>query len=192
MATMATFYARSVKELQLYLQERGVPISNIRKAELVDLCEAATELDIEIDPDGLLEDREEVIRSKLLTPTGLTLTNPCLVNQNISVQNLPPVGIFDIYNYLIRHESHTHASLRDYQKMEGYGMFKDGHVQDIKSVQFDDAPGYFAIISKVKPRTKEKDPVTKLKFYTAWVVLTNSIEFSTGSVYSAYCCCKGG
>ena len=35
------------------------------KASLVELCEGAKSLDIEIDPDGLIENRGEVISKKL-------------------------------------------------------------------------------------------------------------------------------
>ena len=41
----------------------------------MELCEAAEELGIDIDPDGLVEDREEIISSKLtLARSGETLS----------------------------------------------------------------------------------------------------------------------
>ena len=46
------------------------------KKELVELCEAANETWIEVDPDGLLENREEVIKKKLVTPDNTVLQNP--------------------------------------------------------------------------------------------------------------------
>ena len=40
----ANFNRKSVKELQKYLKERGVTFSDLRKAELVEICEAADRL----------------------------------------------------------------------------------------------------------------------------------------------------
>jgi uncharacterized protein YunC (DUF1805 family) len=50
----ANFERKSVKELQNYLKDRGVTCSDLRKAELVEICEAADRLGIDVDPDGLL------------------------------------------------------------------------------------------------------------------------------------------
>ena len=58
---MATnIFSNFLKVLQQYLRARGVVISNQRKLDLVRLCEAAEEIGIEVDHDGLLEDREEI------------------------------------------------------------------------------------------------------------------------------------
>jgi uncharacterized protein YunC (DUF1805 family) len=64
----ANFNRKSAKELQKYLKERGVTFSDLRKAELVEICEAADRLGIDVYPDGLLEDREDILREKLLIP----------------------------------------------------------------------------------------------------------------------------
>ena len=51
------------------------------KNELVELCKAANETGIEVDPYGLLENREEVIhKKKLVTPDKTVLQNPELCN----------------------------------------------------------------------------------------------------------------
>ena len=52
------FWRKSVKELQKYLKDRGVIFSDMRKTELLEICQAAERLGIEVDPDGILEDRE--------------------------------------------------------------------------------------------------------------------------------------
>ena len=110
---MANFLRiKSVKQLQQILRDRGVPFANHNKAVLVDLCQAALELNIPLDPDGIFEDRESVISSKLTTPTNIILTNPQLIldyTHNLSV--LPALSIFDIYNYLLQsHVQHHHGS----------------------------------------------------------------------------------
>ena len=48
----ANFSRKSVKELQKYLKERSVTFSDLWKAELVEICEAADRLGIDVDPDG--------------------------------------------------------------------------------------------------------------------------------------------
>ena len=53
--------SKSVKELQGYLKKRGVSYDSLRKPALLELCESAEKLGIDVDPDGLLEDRTEVV-----------------------------------------------------------------------------------------------------------------------------------
>ena len=72
----ANFSRKSVKELQKYLKDRGVTFSDLWKTELVEICETADRLGIDVVPDGLLEDREDILREKLLIPEGLMLSNP--------------------------------------------------------------------------------------------------------------------
>ena len=60
-----TFSSHSGQELQNFLIFRGVLITWQRKLDLVRLYQAAHNISIEIDPDGFLEDRGEVIGEKL-------------------------------------------------------------------------------------------------------------------------------
>ena len=41
-------------------------VSGSKKAALVELCEAVHEMNIGVDPDGLVEDHAEIIQEKLL------------------------------------------------------------------------------------------------------------------------------
>ena len=95
----------------------------------MELCEAAEELGIDIDPGGLVEDWEEIISSKLtLARSAETLSLPTfLENYTKNIAILPQVNIFDIYNYLISFSDYEHASFHDFTKMEGYTMAKDGY-----------------------------------------------------------------
>ena len=72
---MASWTSKSVKELQSFLRNRGVAFSSYLKAGLVELCEVAEELGIDIDPDGLVEDREEII---IPPATKFILDSACL------------------------------------------------------------------------------------------------------------------
>ncbi|XP_053398661.1 uncharacterized protein LOC128556868 [Mercenaria mercenaria] len=78
---------------------------------------------------------------------------------------------------------------RHYHKLEGYTMQPDGYVLDVTCVDYSN--GYIALKSHVKPRTCDKDPVSKLSFYSSWIIVKND-ERSTSCVLSAYCSCRGG
>ncbi len=181
-----------VTELQQILKDRGVSLAeNPRKASLVELCEAALKLNIEVDPDGLLEDREHVISSKLMKENGTFLPNPGTLAKVNDISGLPLVSIIDIYNYLAQCHFYTNESLRDYKRMEGYTMAIDGCVENIETCRMVGHEGYHVMYGHVKPRTRAVDPVTKLKYYSNWVILLESKTRNT-SIYSAYCVCKGG
>ena len=90
-----TFSSRSVQELQNFLKLRGVLITGQRKLDLVRLCQAAQEISIEIDPDGFLEEREEVIGGKhatvltvidiFLHSSFLKFNSPCGLYINLDI-----------------------------------------------------------------------------------------------------------
>ena len=74
-----TFASKSVKDLQTYLKHRGVCTSRLVKQSLVNLCLIASEIGLEVDPDGLVEDRHSVIIAKLSTHAGSLLQHPSQV-----------------------------------------------------------------------------------------------------------------
>lgn len=188
---LINFKSQSVKQLQEYLKSRGVTNSGMRKADLTELCHLAREVGIEVDPDGLLEDRDEVIQEKLTTDSGAVLENPFTINKVTNNLNiLPSLGIFDMFNYLSQCTDFTHSNLREYQNLEGYGMAVDGHVLEIRCHKYASESQYTVVIAKVKPRTKEKDPISKLSFYRTWILFSLSAEKCC--ITSAYCTCKGG
>ena len=191
---MDLFSKKSVKALQAYLKERAVVTAGYLKAGLVELCAAAHELGIEIDPDGLVEDRHEVIQDKLKTNFGELMLPTLLTDYSAELWILPRISIFDIYSYLIRFSDHDHgydhASFRDIQKMEAFSMAKDGYVRESTICQYKEHHrDFFAVQSKVKPRTQERDPLTKLKTYSVWIIIQADTE---AMVHSALCMCKGG
>ena len=99
----------TVTQLQSFLKERGVIVASLRKAELHDLCEAAIEIGIQFDPDGLNEDRDCVLNEKLLLKDKGFMTNPALLEGDNDLSILPPVNIVDIYSYLSHFSHFTHA-----------------------------------------------------------------------------------
>ena len=56
--------------------------------------------------------------------------------------------------------------------MEAYGLFEDGNVMNIECCALNQDK--FAKKSNVKPRTNEVHPVTKLKYYKCWTVLSKT------------------
>jgi len=183
----ACFGTKSVKVLQRYLKDRGVIFGDQRKPALVELCELAAEVGIEIDPDRLVEDRQDVINRKLCF-VDVCLTSPNKLSGISNISCVPVLSIFDIYNYLLGFSDYNHSTLRSYHQMEGYTMFKDGYVTNIQAVPYTNTE-YVAVKACVKPRTNDRDPVTKLSHYSCWIVLRSSSE---SSIQSAYCTCKGG
>jgi len=181
---------KTVKELECFLIARGVSVGGQKKASLIELCKSAHQLGIEIDPDGMTEDIQGVVKDKLRIDDNTFLLNPVLLtNYSNDVAVVPRLNIFDIYNYLIAFADYDEATFRDYNKMEAYTMQKDGYVIDIKFEKYEMHQDFVALRSQVKPRTREKDPITKLPYYNVWIILRNS---GSQRVFSALCSCKGG
>ena len=155
---------------------------------MVELCETAYDLKIEVDPDGIIEDREDVIKEKL-DLDGQHLTNPSLLQGYTSdISCVPRVSIIDMYNYFVPFSDYDDATFRDYHRMEGYTLKKDGYVLDLTAAAYPDSNSVCAVRSKVRPRTRDKDPVTKLPYYNVWIILKKD----GNRIFSAYCTCKGG
>lgn len=55
------------------------------KVNLIELCVKAAELGIQVDPDGLLEDRDIVINEKVTTPTGIVLEHPDKIKTSLDL-----------------------------------------------------------------------------------------------------------
>lgn len=179
----------TTSELQKYLRERGVPCANIRKAELQELCNLAGEIGLQVDPEACVEDREEVIGSKLID--GETrLTNPGQLIGSANISILPVFSVFDICSYLMSKDIAL-TSIRDYRRSEAYSLMQDGYVQDIAALELN-VHGYFAIKASVKPRTRAQDPVSGRPVYLSWVIITDVETDSRSRILSAFCTCKGG
>ena len=102
-----------------------------------------------------------------------------------------PIETFDIFTYLNSLEGYSKKDIREISRMEGPSLTKDGYVLDLKFGKYTQAqnPSWYAVLGKVKPREREKDPVSGLKFYWAWIILCSDDECR---IFSASCWCKGG
>ncbi|GFR67197.1 hypothetical protein ElyMa_003699800 [Elysia marginata] len=168
----------------------GVVVAGLKKEELADLCAKAKLLDLEFDPDGLVEDRQEVIASKL-KDGDTELSNPALlIDSSPDISCLPNFRVLDVFSYLMLNKF-SHGFLREHTKSEGYSLMKDGFVNNVEVAPFQE-PGYLALRGSVKPRTREKDPVSGASSYFPWVVLTTLQTDARSCILSAFYTCKGG
>ncbi|XP_070186554.1 uncharacterized protein [Littorina saxatilis] len=176
-----------VSDLQKYLRDRGVCFGTSKKHEL---CRLAKEVGLQTDPDGYIEDREEVIGSKLVDGS-VTLTNPGLIDGSDNLSILPAFSVFDICSYLLS-KNVPLTSIRDYRRSEAFSLMQDGYVTRVETVQIPNVQGYFALKAAVKPRTRDKDPVSGKAFYYTWAIITDVGTDNRSRIFSAFCSCKGG
>ena len=118
---------------------RGVVVSGQRRLELAELCEIARELNLQVDPDNLIEDRSDVIAQKL-KDGDTSLSNPALATGTQDLSVLPYFNFMDVFLYLLTNNSRF-SLIRDYQKSEGYLLMTDGFVKHFSSCLFGFANG---------------------------------------------------
>ena len=93
---------------------------------------------VEVDSDGLLEDRAEILRDKLHFPDATVLLQPETISTDNYLNILPPFGIFDFTPISKEHMNITMHHYNIIIKWGGgrrggggggrYGMFKDRYV----------------------------------------------------------------
>ena len=78
--------------------------------------------------------------------------------------------------------------LASWRSFDEYSLFQEGHVQYLGLKTFNDLHNstFTVIVAKVLPTLKEKTSEGE-KHYRLWFILDPN-----GSVYSAFCRCKGG
>lgn len=148
---------------------------------------------MQVDPDGLKEDVRSCIREKLAVSEQDCLPNPDLVTCSCSgFAILPKISIFDLYNYLVRFsDQYSHSKLKNYKNTDGYKLFLDGYVISLSCGQYDNPHDNFYVVrSRVKPKTREKDPITQRPYYQTWMILQGQSQETC--VKCGFCSCKGG
>ncbi|GFO12237.1 hypothetical protein PoB_003874200 [Plakobranchus ocellatus] len=215
---MANFDNKNVSWLKHFLQERGVVVAQQRKKDLTNLCQSADRLGIEIDPNGLLECKSATVKKKLeiapirsiyrSTTTSCdggvsdsvsgskdngnvgspsTLPISTMMPSSYNFSGMPDISHFDILFYLS--QSVGASGVRQFKQMEGYQMFNDGFVVDLKCSAYKNTL-FTALIAHEKPRTNSKDPTSVLPYYLSWIILHGADD--RDRIFSAYCCCRGG
>ena len=110
---------KTVAQLTAYLRERGISCAKNNKAALEELVAAARQLDLEVDPDGILEDREPVIREKLSPFSDKpSLASPETLDCESDLSQIPNLSTIDIFVYLQNRNVSAYAGLREHKKTE--------------------------------------------------------------------------
>ena len=68
-------------------------------------------------------------------------------------------------------------------------MFVERCVQFVSSGIFPETGKHCFVIAHVKPRTHDKDPISKFPYYKLWIIFEKHDVHT--SIYSANCTCKG-
>ena len=113
---------------------------------------------LEIDPDGLHEDRAEILSKKIVLG-DVTLECPTLLtNYTNNITIILLLSICDLCNYIMSSDTYTLATFQSVEKMEGYTMAIDGFVLDMEFTSYTDTPEFMVLKSKVKPGHRRRTP----------------------------------
>ncbi|XP_062580916.1 uncharacterized protein LOC134242809 [Saccostrea cucullata] len=176
------FTSLKVVELQDILRGKGISVSNVKRENLVKLCEAVVKLNLPDDPD-MCADHPVSIYDIL----GKFSDDPFKI-QGLSndLTKLPTFSLYDVFNYLLyKTANYDQRKLKAYKSCEDYRLFFDGYVEKLEMKELEDGDNYL-IKSCVKPTQKDRTYLNKTA-YDVWVVMCKS-----GSVNCAYCTCIGG
>ena len=146
------------------------------------MCRDAKRVDLQFDSDGIKDNRQKALSKQLQTNDGIKLKLSFLCQTSNDLGIIPQLSIFDLYNKLRGFSDFDNESMRKFENIEGHHMFRDGHVNHIEFGLFDNTKEYCFVVSHVKPRTNEKDPISKLLYYKLWIIfnkngLENSVFF---------------
>ena len=147
-------------------------------------------MDIPTDPDFENESIDECLSRRLTLPAGQKILGPFqMASLSNDFSQLPPFGLMDMFNHLIMSKTdYDKSKLSSWCSFEEYNLCTNGHVLSlgVNSTEGLDGSTFFVFVAGVIPTQKEKTREGN-KLYRLWFLLD-----STGSVYSAFCRCKGG
>ena len=179
-----------VKELKDYIQQRGVPVSTYKKPDLVLLAQSLHQMNASVDPDYREDCIEHCLDEHLTLPAGKRVPDPFkMSNVSSDFSSLPTFGLMDIFNHLIMSKTeYDKDMLASWRSFDEYTLFKNGHVRSLQhKIIFDnDDSKFHVILGQVIPTQKEKTQEGD-RVYKLWFILKPN-----GSIYSAFCRCKGG
>ncbi len=184
------FESMKVEELKTYIRERGVPVSKYKKNDLIMLAKSLHEMGAMTDPDFEKDSIECCLNERLTLPAGKKVPDPfCMKNMSSDFSSLPNFGLMDIFNHLIMSKAnYDKEKLSSWRSFEEYTLCQAGHVRLLQNqIIFDnDDRKFHVIVAHVIPTQKELTQEGD-KAYKLWFILQPD-----GSVYSAFCRCKGG
>ncbi|KXJ11523.1 hypothetical protein AC249_AIPGENE22745 [Exaiptasia diaphana] len=184
------FESMSVKELKRFVSSRGITASTYNKDNLITLAKAAVEMNLISDPDFQNDSMENCLKNRLMMPSGKELISPCQMKDfSNDFSLIPPFGLMDIFNHLIMHRSdYDKEMLASWRSFDDYSLFESGHVQElsVKPVIDNDGSKFFVFVAGVLPSQRDKTQENAKKYKLCFIL------DSLGSVFSAFCNCKGG
>ena len=186
---VSDFDNMNVKQLKMYVQQRGVPASSYNRAQLIILAKAVCEMDLQLDPNFDNDNLTPHLERRTTLPNGTKVPDPFQMTELTNdLSSLPPFGLLDIFNHLIMSRTdYDKEALSSWRSFDEYSLFLDGYVRSLKQKRIDDAGETFhVVVAEVFPAQKDKTPEGK-RCYRLWFILDKM-----GSIYSAFCQCKGG
>ena len=186
----SNFNEWTVNRLKDFVGQRGVPASNYRKAELIELAKAAAEVNLPVDPDFANDSLKECLEKRLTLPAGKRIPDPFkMTHLSKDMSPLPSFGLLDIFNHLIVSKTeYDKEMLASWRTFDEYKLHQNGHVQDLNRVMVYDNndSAYHVMMANVIPTQRQKTPEGRTA-YRLWFMLDPN-----GSIFSAFCECKGG
>ena len=184
------FRVMIMAELKHYLRGRSVTVNGYLKPALLEITKAVKKMMLPIDPgfekvDGTEENQKLIIHD-------MEIENPLTVSYDFvnNFIDLPPFGLYDIFNYLIYYSTdYDKQGLAAYKSFDDYRLFEDGYDEYLLTKIWVSADIHL-YQGKVGQAMKEKTDEGKT-FYDLWFVLEGR-GINRGTVLKARCGCKGG
>ena len=184
------FEKLTIRELKEFIQNRGVTVSGYNKPELIVLANAIYSMNLDTDPNFENDSLSQCINSRLTLPAGKVVADPLtMTGLSNDFSNLPPFGFMDIFNHLtLSKADYDKEKLASFRSFDEYTLFQDGYVRSLglKTAKDNDRAMFYVIVGEVIPTQKELTQ-EGTKYYKLWFILQPN-----GSIYSAFCRCKGG
>ncbi|XP_052799423.1 uncharacterized protein LOC128231042 [Mya arenaria] len=182
----------SVRELKIYLRDRGAHVSGnrpklIKHARGLVQIGKRTLKEINIqDNNNKLERQEELFT----TPLGEKLPEPGSLKGcwEDDVLKIPFFRTQDLYNYLVLNRSRTfdNQNMNARKQLKAKVFYEDGHVHSVKYNQISHKCSHCYVRAKVIPSLPGSD--VKKKDYEPWACLSKV----SGKVHAAGCNCAAG
>ena len=112
-----------VPKLKVFLQDRGVSVSDYKKKELVELCKCVANLGLPVDPNFSNDNLQETLKARLQA-AGCDFSDPFqLSGFSSDFSDIPDFGLYDVFNYLICYRAdYDRRKLRAYKSFDDYRL----------------------------------------------------------------------
>ncbi len=155
-----------VDGLKNVLKERGVPSSNKRKSELLELAEKAVKVYTPLE--ACDHAASEHKRRKVTTLDGkeVDLYNR-KVNWTTNIKDLPNITLSHVFRYCVRHCEWTTERLCTYTADDGYKMFLSGHVIRVEIGLISSHSEHIYVKGSIIPEQRQGDDR-----YNTWILIS--------------------